>query len=89
MEQTERPVAFLCHASEDKNMVRRLANDLIAHGIDVVFDEWEIHAGDSLRQKIDAGLELCTHFIAVLSPTSIRKPWVNSEMDAGFVMRLQ
>lgn len=84
-----KPVAFLCHASEDKGLVRRLANDLLSHGVDVVFDEWEIRAGDSLRQKLDAGLERCTHFIAVLSPTSIRKPWVNTEMDAGFVMRLQ
>jgi hypothetical protein len=85
----ERPVAFLCHASEDKNVVRRLANDLMAHGVEVFFDEWEIRGGDSLRQKIDAGLDRCTHFVAVLSPTSICKPWVNSEMDAGFVMRLQ
>lgn len=88
-EGDEQPIAFLCHASEDKDLVRRLANDLTAHGVDVVFDEWEIRAGDSLRQKIDAGLERCTHFIAILSPNSIRKPWVNSEMDAGFVLRLQ
>lgn len=89
MEQDAKLVAFLCHATEDKDLVRRLAGDLLARGIDVFFDEWEIRAGDSLRQRIDAGLQNCTHFIAVLSPTSIGKPWVNSEMDAGFVMRLQ
>ena len=32
------PVAFLCHASEDKVLVRRLAEDLMAQGIDVFKD---------------------------------------------------
>lgn len=83
------PVVFLCHASDDKPLVERLATDLRAHGIDVFYDRWEIRAGDSLRQKIDEGLGRCTHFVAVLSTVSIRKPWVNAEMDAGFVQRLE
>lgn len=86
--QASIPVAFLCHASEDKETVRRLAADLMAAGIDVFFDEWEIRSGDSLRRKIDDGLGKCTHFIAVLSPVSIQKPWVNAEMDAAFVRKM-
>ena len=80
--------AFLCHASEDKQLVRRLAHDLHANGIDTFFDEWEIKAGDSLRRKIDEGIETCTHFLVVLTPTSVAKPWVNAELDAGFVKKV-
>jgi len=83
------PVAFLCHASEDKDLVHRLASDLMGSGIDVFFDEWEIRSGDSIRRKIDTGLEGCTHFIAVLTPNSITKEWVNTEIDAGFIRKIE
>lgn len=82
------PVAFLCHASEDKEIVRRIAKDLMAKGIDVFFDEWEIRSGDSIRRKIDEGLGRCTHFIAILTPQSITKEWVKTEIDAGFIQKV-
>lgn len=82
------PSAFLCHASEDKQTVELLARHLMASGIDTFFDKWEIRSGDTIRQRIDAGIEGCTHFVAVLSPTSLGKQWVNAELDAGFVARL-
>ena len=82
------PYAFLCHASEDKQLVERLANDLRAAGIDTFFDKWEIRSGDSLRMKIDEGLGQCTHFLALLSRSSLTKPWVNAELDAGFVRKV-
>lgn len=60
----------------------------MASGIDTFFDAWEIRSGDSLRQRIDAGIEGCTHFLVFLSPTSLTKPWVNAELDAGFMAKL-
>ncbi len=81
-------LVFLCHATEDKSTVERLARALMASGINTFFDSWEIRAGDSLRRKIDEGIGSCTHFIVVLSPVSIQKPWVNAELDAGFVAHL-
>jgi hypothetical protein len=83
-----KPWAFLCHASEDKPLARQIAHDLHAAGIETFFDEWEIRSGDSLRQKIDNGLEGCTHFLALLSPISLTKPWVNAEMDGAFMRKL-
>lgn len=47
-----------------------------------------ITAGDSIRQRIDEGIGECTHFIVLLTPKSITKPWVNLEIDAGLVRRL-
>ena len=83
------PKAFLCHATEDKPLARRVAGDLQTAGIETFFDEWEIQAGDSLRQKIDTGLAGCSHFIALLSPVSLQKPWVNAEMDGAFMRKLE
>jgi TIR domain len=83
------PKAFLCHASEDKDLARKIANDFQSNGIDTFFDEWEIGPGDSLRRKIERGLADCTHFIALLTSTSIAKPWVNEEMDAALVQAVE
>jgi hypothetical protein len=83
------PRAFLCHASEDKELARQIAHDFQAEGIETFFDEWEIGPGDSIRQKIDAGLGRCTHFVVLLTPNSVSKSWVNAEIDAAFVAKVE
>ena len=83
------PHAFLCHASEDKEIARPLAEELRRNGVDTFYDEWEIGPGDSIRQKIDEGIGDCTHFIVLLTPISIEKPWVKAEIDAGFGRNLK
>ncbi|MEN3977201.1 toll/interleukin-1 receptor domain-containing protein [Emcibacter sp. SYSU 3D8] len=80
---------FLSYASEDRELAKRIAEELQANGIEIWWAEWELGAGDSIRRKIDAGLGGCTHFIVLLSPTSITRPWVNEEIDAGFVRKVQ
>jgi len=79
------PKVYLAHASDDKAVVRPIAEYLMSQGIDVWFDEWEIEPGDSLRQKMEEGLEDMTHFLVVLTKASIAKPWVNKEIDVGLV----
>ncbi|ACK86189.1 toll/interleukin-1 receptor domain-containing protein [Methylorubrum extorquens] len=82
------PRAFLSYGWEDRELARRIAEGLQGQGIDTWWAEWEIGAGDSIRRKIDAGLNDCTHFIVLLTPASITRPWVNEEMDAGFVRKV-
>jgi hypothetical protein len=47
---------FLSHSSEDKAVVRVIAERLRADGVRVWFDEWEIRPGDSIAAKIEEGL---------------------------------
>ena len=64
---------FISHASEDKEeVVRPLANALRKAGLKVWYDEFELHIGDSLRRKIDQGLEKIRFGIVVISPDCIR-----------------
>ena len=86
---SESPKVFLCHASEDKPLARRLATDLQTSGVDTFFAEWSIAPGESIRQRIDEGLLKCTHFVVLLTEISISKPWVNTEIDAGFARKLE
>ena len=83
------PVVFLSHATEDKSLVRAIARTLTYNGIEVFFDEWSIAAGESIRQRIDEGLGACTHFLVLLTSNSLTKPWVKTEIDAGFAKRLE
>lgn len=82
------PAVFLSYTHEDRDLAEKIATQLTTVGIDTWWDEWEIRAGDSIVQKIDEGLGDCTHFIVLLTPRSIDKPWVKAEMDAAFVRKL-
>lgn len=83
------PVVFLSYTHEDHDLAEGIATQMTALGIDTWWDQWEIRAGDSIVQKIGDGLGDCTHFIALLTPRSIDKPWVKAEMDAAFVRKLK
>jgi hypothetical protein len=82
------PKVFLSYAWENRELASKIAYALQANCIDTWWAEWCISAGDSLRQKIDGGLGNCTHFVVLLTPESIHKPWVNQEMDAGLMRKL-
>lgn len=85
---TVAPKVFLSFAFEDMGLAGKIAHTLQGSGIDTWWAEWCISAGDSIRQRIDEGLEGCTHFVVLLTPKSIGKPWVNAEIDAGFIRKL-
>lgn len=73
---------FLSHTGLDKPFVRRLREDLLAHGVPRVWvDEAEIEIGDSLIAKIEEGMKVCRFIGVVLSTKSIEAPWVKKELD--------
>lgn len=82
------PRVFLSYGTDDAFLAEKIARALTAQGIHTWWAEWEIESGDSFRRKIDAGLSDCTHFMVLLTPNSIMRPWVNEEIDAGFVRKV-
>lgn len=82
------PKVFLSYAHEDLYLAEHIARGLVAAGIDTWWDQWCISAGDSIRRRIDEGLGDCTHFLVLLTPASVDKPWIQEEMDAGFVRKV-
>ena len=87
--QATPPRVFLSYTSADNELAKKTAEALQAAGIETWWDQWCIYPGDSLRRKIDEGIGGCTHFLVLLTPRSIDKPWVNQEMDAGLVRSLK
>lgn len=82
------PIAFLSHATKDAELAGRLARDLIHAGVDVWYSQWEIKPGDSLRRKIDAGIDKASEFLVLLTPASLASEWVQTELDGGLVNRI-
>jgi hypothetical protein len=80
---------FICHSSQDKSFIRRLASDLKANRLDVWVDEQEILVGDRIREKIEAGIETSDYLAIVLSPASVNSPWVQRELDAKLFQEIE
>ena len=80
---------FLCHSSSDKLFVDRLASDLEKVNIGVWYDKWEIKVGDSLIEKIQAGLENNDYLAVILSPESVKSEWVKKELNSALMKEIK
>jgi hypothetical protein len=73
---------FLSHASEDKKLVEQIHLRIASRfpTIDSWLDKYEIIGGDDLVDKIHTGIKDADKFLIFLSPNSIEKPWVRTEL---------
>ena len=72
---------FICHASEDKELVARpLAEELRRRGVKVWYDEWSLSIGDSLSRTIDKGLLSSRYGVVILSRKFFEKEWPQREL---------
>ena len=79
---------FLSHTKLDKSFARQLAYDLKEAGVEVWLDEWEIRVGDSLREKIESGIQESGWLVVILSPRAVESQWVQREISAAFTREL-
>jgi hypothetical protein len=88
-EESSRAIyAFLSHAGADSELAERLARDLMAEGIEVFLDRWDIRAGDSIPGKINEALSKASHFLVLLTAASEGNRWVKAETEAGLMQRV-
>jgi len=73
---------FLSHASEDKKLVEQVLARLQLRFPEIQgwLDKYEIMGGDDLIEKIHSGISESEKFLIFLSPNSIDKPWVRTEL---------
>jgi hypothetical protein len=75
MPETKRPLkVFLCHASQDKPVVRELSRHLVGEGwIDTWLDETKLLPGQDWRLNIEEAVETSDIVIICLSSNSVSK----------------
>ncbi len=66
---------FLLYHPQNKPVASRLAQRLRGAGVRVWFDDWEINAGDNIRERIDQGLRLSRTLILCLSKSATDPSW--------------
>ena len=71
---------FTSYSSQDRDFVQRLVRDLKGRDIPVWFDESELEPGDSIIQKIEAGIDRMDYLIVIMSPASVDSRWVQEEI---------
>ena len=74
---------FISYASEDKNEIARpLAESLVKRGLRVWYDEFELKAGDRIRNAINQGIKDSRYGVIILSRHFFVKKWPREELDA-------
>ena len=76
---------FISHSSYDKPFVRNLAASLLAEGIPVWLDSWELDVGDPLLSRIESGIRGSSLFIVVISRRSVESGWVERELRTALM----
>lgn len=83
--EMEKYDAFLCHASEDKeDIANSLYSALTKKGKKIWYDNFVLKLGDSLRLKIEEGLQYSNYGIVILSKNFFNKNWPQIELDGLF-----
>ena len=82
---------FISHVHEDRDVARWLQERLLADFLGdlevFVSSERHGHAGEDWLQTIDEALHRCRILVALCSPISISRPWVNFELGAAWMLR--
>ena len=65
---------FLSYASEDATIAARVADALMAAGIEVWFDQSELRGGDAWDRRIRREIRDCALFIPIISATTKSRP---------------
>ncbi len=87
-EGLDRPLIFMCHASEDKPFVDRLITELDRRALHAWYDKREILVGDSIVGRINDALASAGFLVVVLSSRSIIVPWVSRELNSTLMRQL-
>ncbi|MFZ2147125.1 MAG: toll/interleukin-1 receptor domain-containing protein [Sedimentisphaerales bacterium] len=82
--------AFLSHISEEASEARAIKKALegALPGSKFFVSATDIHLGDAWLKEIDEAMKRAKAVLALCSPNSVRRPWLNFESGSGWAKRL-
>jgi len=80
---------FISHRAADISEALRLAGELRQAGHDVWLDEWVITVGDSIVERIDAGLDGAKYLVLCYSDAGVMSPWITREWMSALSRQLE
>jgi hypothetical protein len=80
------PKVFISYSHDDEAWVRKFAEALRDQSVDVWLDTWQVHAGDSIRDALEAGLRGSDAIVSILSAANARRPNMLFELGVALGM---
>lgn len=78
---------FASHGWHDHWIARQMASNIKEHaGADVFIDIFDVQSGDRIEEKVRQGLTGCTELVSLLTPWSVDRNWVWSEMAGAWAL---
>lgn len=78
-------VVFVSHSSSDSWVANQIAKNLARTGAEPWLDETDLEGGDDILERIRLGIDKCDEAIVLLSPESIKSPWVIFEIGGAYM----
>ncbi|HEY0762657.1 MAG TPA: TIR domain-containing protein [Pyrinomonadaceae bacterium] len=75
---------FLSHSSKDRDLIRKITDELKRAGMDVWDDTREIWSGDNWAQMTSQALEESQAMVVLLTPESMDTKWI--KWNIGFAL---
>ncbi len=86
MPSTQTPkTAFISYSSSDRKEAFSIKELLEASEIEVWMDFFDIQTTAELRQELKSKVEQAEIFCLLLSPTAVKSPWVNQEIETAIL----
>ena len=80
----KRWLVFVSHGGVDTWVARQIEREIREAGADAFLDEANIAVGEDFPETIRAYLQQADELLVLLTPWSIRRPWVWVEVGAAF-----
>lgn len=79
---------FISYSTKDSEFVDQLSIALVKNRINIWLDKWSMQPGDSLIDKIQAGISDSSFLLVVLSKNSTESEWCKKEINSGLMREL-
>lgn len=79
---------FISYSHADKDMAKKIANQLIENNAHVWIDEYELNVGDSLITRVKDSIMNASAMLVLLSKFSVNSSWCNKELNSGIFREL-
>ncbi len=80
---------FISYSRADSEFAAKLAMQLVKHKANVWIDQWELHVGDSLINKIQEAIQGASGLLVILSKASAESEWCKKELSTGLIRELE
>lgn len=80
---------FISYSHHDSDFATELAAQLVKHKAKVWIDQWELHVGDSIIDRIQEAIQGASTLIVILSQSSINSEWCKKELSSALLRELE